>query len=173
MRAIPRSRNMAKPTSCTIRSRAGGFDDDGSDPVAGDPSEHGGEAGPGLDRSAPRTRGQNAPVAGEGRAGLCAEQGACVRRRSWAGYTINMFEFKFRQGTAGCPTTFGADDLACSATALSVPAVGKLAAPAFIAGRSYGGPPSHDPNRPYGATGAKSSVSSVPNVSSLRIISVR
>jgi hypothetical protein len=28
---------------------------------------------------------------------MCAEQGACVRRRSWAGYTINMFEFEFRQ----------------------------------------------------------------------------
>jgi hypothetical protein len=27
-----------------------------------------------------------------------AKQGACVRRRSWAGYTINMFEFEFRQG---------------------------------------------------------------------------
>ena len=25
---------------------------------------------------------------------MCAEQGACVRRRSWAGYTINMFEFE-------------------------------------------------------------------------------
>jgi hypothetical protein len=24
-----------------------------------------------------------------------AEQGACVRRRSWAGYTINTFEFEF------------------------------------------------------------------------------
>jgi hypothetical protein len=30
-----------------------------------------------------------------------AEQGACVRRRSWAGYTINMFEFEFPTGTAG------------------------------------------------------------------------
>jgi hypothetical protein len=29
---------------------------------------------------------------------MCAEQGACVRRRSWAGYTINMFEFKFPTG---------------------------------------------------------------------------
>jgi hypothetical protein len=28
-----------------------------------------------------------------------AAQGACVRRRSWAGYTINMFEFEFRTGT--------------------------------------------------------------------------
>src|ERR1700757_3177226 len=28
-----------------------------------------------------------------------AEQGACVRRRSWAGYTINMFEFEFPTGT--------------------------------------------------------------------------
>jgi hypothetical protein len=26
---------------------------------------------------------------------MCAEQGACVRRRSWAGCTINMFEFEF------------------------------------------------------------------------------
>jgi hypothetical protein len=30
---------------------------------------------------------------------MCAEQGACVRRRSWAGYTINMFEFEFPTGT--------------------------------------------------------------------------
>jgi hypothetical protein len=30
-----------------------------------------------------------------------AEQGACVRRRSWEGYTINMFEFEFPTGTAG------------------------------------------------------------------------
>jgi hypothetical protein len=29
---------------------------------------------------------------------MCAEQSACVRRRSWAGYTINMFEFEFPQG---------------------------------------------------------------------------
>src|SRR5262252_1239881 len=28
--------------------------------------------------------------------------GACVRCRSWAGYTINMFEFEFPTGT-GCP----------------------------------------------------------------------
>jgi hypothetical protein len=28
------------------------------------------------------------------------EQGACVRRRSWAGYTIDMFEFEFPTGTA-------------------------------------------------------------------------
>jgi hypothetical protein len=32
---------------------------------------------------------------------MCAEQGVCVRRRSWAGYTINMFEFEFSTGTAG------------------------------------------------------------------------
>jgi hypothetical protein len=32
---------------------------------------------------------------------MCAEQGACVRRRSWAGYTINMFEFEFPTGTTG------------------------------------------------------------------------
>ena len=32
---------------------------------------------------------------------MCAEQGACVRRRSWAGYTINMFEFEFSTRTAG------------------------------------------------------------------------
>src|SRR5215472_16550745 len=31
---------------------------------------------------------------------MCAQQGACVRRRSWAGYTINMFEFEFPTGTA-------------------------------------------------------------------------
>jgi hypothetical protein len=31
---------------------------------------------------------------------MCAEQGACVSRRSWAGYTINMFEFEFPTGTA-------------------------------------------------------------------------
>jgi hypothetical protein len=31
---------------------------------------------------------------------MCAEHGACVRRRSWAGYTINMFEFEFPTGTA-------------------------------------------------------------------------
>jgi hypothetical protein len=31
---------------------------------------------------------------------MCAEQGACVRRRSWVGYTINMFEFEFPTGTA-------------------------------------------------------------------------
>jgi hypothetical protein len=30
---------------------------------------------------------------------MCAEQSACVRRRSWAGYTINMFEFEFPTGT--------------------------------------------------------------------------
>jgi hypothetical protein len=30
---------------------------------------------------------------------MCAEQGACVRRRPWAGYTINMFEFEFPTGT--------------------------------------------------------------------------
>jgi hypothetical protein len=30
---------------------------------------------------------------------MCAEQGACVRPRSWAGYTINMFEFEFPTGT--------------------------------------------------------------------------
>jgi hypothetical protein len=30
---------------------------------------------------------------------MCAEQGACVRRRSWAGYTSNMFEFEFPTGT--------------------------------------------------------------------------
>jgi hypothetical protein len=35
---------------------------------------------------------------------MCAEQGACVRRRSWAGYTINMFEFEFPTGTR-CDTT--------------------------------------------------------------------
>jgi hypothetical protein len=41
---------------------------------------------------------------------MCAEQGACVRRRSWADYTINMFEFEFPTGTgattrqrASCP----------------------------------------------------------------------
>jgi hypothetical protein len=28
-----------------------------------------------------------------------AKQGACVRRRSWAGCTINMFEFEFPTGT--------------------------------------------------------------------------
>jgi hypothetical protein len=30
---------------------------------------------------------------------MCAEQGACVRRRSWASYTIHMFEFEFPTGT--------------------------------------------------------------------------
>jgi hypothetical protein len=30
---------------------------------------------------------------------MCAAQGACVRRRPWAGYTINMFEFEFLTGT--------------------------------------------------------------------------
>jgi hypothetical protein len=30
---------------------------------------------------------------------MYAEQGACVRRRSWAGYTINMLEFEFPTGT--------------------------------------------------------------------------
>jgi hypothetical protein len=34
---------------------------------------------------------------------MCAEQGACVRRRSWAGYTINMFEFEFPTGTTVIP----------------------------------------------------------------------
>jgi hypothetical protein len=29
---------------------------------------------------------------------MCAERGACVRRRSWAGYTINIFEFEFPTG---------------------------------------------------------------------------
>jgi hypothetical protein len=33
---------------------------------------------------------------------MCAEQGACVRRRSWAGYTIYMFEFEFPTGTGRC-----------------------------------------------------------------------
>jgi hypothetical protein len=32
---------------------------------------------------------------------MCAAQGASVRRRSWAGYTINMFEFEFPTGTTG------------------------------------------------------------------------
>jgi hypothetical protein len=32
-----------------------------------------------------------------------AEQGACVRRRSWAGYTINMLEFEFPTGTTAGP----------------------------------------------------------------------
>jgi hypothetical protein len=32
---------------------------------------------------------------------MCAEQGAHVRRRSWAGYAINMFEFEFPTGTRG------------------------------------------------------------------------
>jgi hypothetical protein len=30
---------------------------------------------------------------------MCAAQDACVRRRSWAGYTINTFEFEFPTGT--------------------------------------------------------------------------
>jgi hypothetical protein len=30
---------------------------------------------------------------------MCAEQGACVRRRPWTGYTINMLEFEFPTGT--------------------------------------------------------------------------
>jgi hypothetical protein len=30
---------------------------------------------------------------------MCAAQGACVRRRPWAGYTINMFAFEFPTGT--------------------------------------------------------------------------
>jgi hypothetical protein len=30
---------------------------------------------------------------------MCAEQGAWVRRPSWAGYTMNMFEFEFPAGT--------------------------------------------------------------------------
>jgi hypothetical protein len=30
---------------------------------------------------------------------MCAEQAARVPRRSWAGYTINMFEFEFPTGT--------------------------------------------------------------------------
>jgi hypothetical protein len=30
---------------------------------------------------------------------MCAAPGACVRRRSWAGYTINLFEFEFPRGT--------------------------------------------------------------------------
>jgi hypothetical protein len=38
---------------------------------------------------------------------MCAEQGACVRRRSWAGYTVNMFEFEFPTGTARCPILAG------------------------------------------------------------------
>jgi diadenosine tetraphosphatase ApaH/serine/threonine PP2A family protein phosphatase len=32
---------------------------------------------------------------------MCPEQGACVRRRSWAGYTIDMFEFEFPTGQPG------------------------------------------------------------------------
>jgi hypothetical protein len=36
---------------------------------------------------------------------MCAEQGACARRRSWAGYTINMFEFEFPTGTGVRSTT--------------------------------------------------------------------
>jgi hypothetical protein len=31
---------------------------------------------------------------------MCATQDACVRRRSWAGYTIDMFEFEFPTGTS-------------------------------------------------------------------------
>jgi hypothetical protein len=45
---------------------------------------------------------------------MSAEQGARVRRRSWAGYTINMFNLSFRQGQAprplasiGRPTGYG------------------------------------------------------------------
>jgi hypothetical protein len=44
---------------------------------------------------------------------MCAERGAWVRRRSWAGYTINMFEFEFATGTGGeasvaaCPRQLG------------------------------------------------------------------
>jgi hypothetical protein len=34
---------------------------------------------------------------------MCAEQGACVRRRSWAAYTIDMFEFEFPTGTRITP----------------------------------------------------------------------
>jgi hypothetical protein len=30
---------------------------------------------------------------------MCAEQVACVRRQSWAGHTIDMFEFEFPIGT--------------------------------------------------------------------------
>jgi hypothetical protein len=47
-------------------------------------------------------RGRNAPIAAvrTRRFGvMCAEQGACVRRRYWAGYTIYMFEFEFPTGT--------------------------------------------------------------------------
>jgi hypothetical protein len=32
---------------------------------------------------------------------MCAEQGACVRRRSWAGSTISIFEFEFPTGHNG------------------------------------------------------------------------
>jgi hypothetical protein len=31
---------------------------------------------------------------------MCAAQGACVPRRSWTGYTINLFEFEFLTETA-------------------------------------------------------------------------
>jgi hypothetical protein len=34
---------------------------------------------------------------------MCAGQGACVGRRSWAGYTISMFEFEFPTGTTVRP----------------------------------------------------------------------
>jgi hypothetical protein len=30
---------------------------------------------------------------------MCAAQGACIRRRSWADYSINMFKFEFPTGT--------------------------------------------------------------------------
>jgi hypothetical protein len=33
------------------------------------------------------------------RAVRCAAQAACVRRQSWASYTIDMFEFEFPTGT--------------------------------------------------------------------------
>jgi hypothetical protein len=34
---------------------------------------------------------------------MWAERGACVRRRSWAGYTINRFEFEFPTGIGIAP----------------------------------------------------------------------
>jgi hypothetical protein len=30
---------------------------------------------------------------------MCVALGACIRRRSWAGYAIGMFEFEFPTGT--------------------------------------------------------------------------
>jgi hypothetical protein len=99
---------------------------------------------------------------------MCAEQGACVRRRSWAGYSINMFEFEFPTGTgddtdvpdreaalgfalelASPHRTDGAHDLLCSSRQGSIPArvVESVSATGGIYQRSL--PDPRSPRQPH------------------------